>query len=528
MKCYRIFLLFLYIIFIMSNCTKYNKNYPKAEKGVIDLSNWDINLDGMINLKGEWEFYWLQHLSPDDFKNNKIFPLYYINVPSKWYGFKFNNYGYATYRLKIKLNKKYPSLALKFPILVTTSKIWINNKLVQETGILGKNKKQNKPDIMPKVIVFNNNQDELDLVIQISNFRDYFWCGIFRQISLGTINDILKQKDRALSYDVFLFGVFFIFSIYHFGLFFFRKKESSSLDFAIICFLVALNTIFNGEIIIKNFIPNINWELQNKINLLTLYVSFILFIRFIQKQYPDEISKKLMHISQILLSIITFVVLFTISVIYDHTIHIFEILLIIINSYIIYSVIKALLNKRQGALLTLIGYILMFITMLLDILNTNTLVINSNYFISTNYFIPLGLFVFILFQSFILSQKYSKAFLRVENYSYELGKKVKERTKQLEIANKDKTNFFVNIAHETKTPLTLINNYLDMYIKKYGINKELTIIKNNFEKLLKNMIYYLDSEKIERGKILYSHNQIINFSTILKEQIILFSELATK
>ena len=531
MQNHKIFFILISLSLVIFNCTKINHEFPKAEKGVLDLKNWDLEKDGMINLNGEWEFYWMQLLSPDDFKDNKIDSRYFINVPSKWYSFKIdnkrlNNYGYATYRLKIKLNKKYSSIALKLPILVTASKIWINKKLLLQTGIVGKNKKENKPDIIPKVLIFNSDRDELEIIIQLSNFRDYFWCGIFRQISFGTVDDILKQKDRSLSYDIFLFGVFFIFTIYHFGLFFFRKKESSSLDFAIICFLIALNTIFNGEVIIRNFFPNINWELQNKINLLTLYISFTLFIGFIQKQYPDEISKRLIQISQIFLSIISLIVLFTISVIYDQTIHIFELLLIIINSYIIYSVIKAILNKRQGALLTLIGYILIFIAMLLDIINTNTIIINTTYFISTNYFAPLGLFVFILFQSIILSQKFSRAFSRIENYSYELEKKVKERTKQLEIANNDKTDFFVNIAHETKTPLTLINNYLDMYIKKYGITKELTIIRNNFEKLLKNMIYYLDSEKIERGKILYNYNQIVDFSNILKDQIVLFSELA--
>ena len=30
----------------------------KAEKGVLDLSNWDIESEPMHSLGGEWEFYW--------------------------------------------------------------------------------------------------------------------------------------------------------------------------------------------------------------------------------------------------------------------------------------------------------------------------------------------------------------------------------------------------------------------------------------------------------------------------------------
>ena len=42
---------------------------------------------------------------------------------------------------------------------------------------------------------------------------------------------------------------------------------------------------------------------------------------------------------------------------------------------------------------------------------------------------------------------------------------------------------FINLAHETKTPLTLINNYLNDYIQKHGNNEEMEVIKNNIEKV---------------------------------------------
>ena len=112
---------------------------------------------------------------------------------------------------------------------------------------------------------------------------------------------------------------------------------------------------------------------------------------------------------------------------------------------------------------------------------------------------------------------------------------VKKRTGQLERAKeeiervvKEKTNFFVNLAHETKTPLTIISNYLDKYINKIknNIPYELNLILNNINKLKRDMINFLDVEKLERGQIFYNHNLIIDMSGILKEKIILFHELA--
>jgi len=34
---------------------------------VIDLSSWDFKKDGTISLSGEWQFYWHQLLTPEDF-----------------------------------------------------------------------------------------------------------------------------------------------------------------------------------------------------------------------------------------------------------------------------------------------------------------------------------------------------------------------------------------------------------------------------------------------------------------------------
>ncbi|MBN2534950.1 MAG: hypothetical protein JXB88_18860, partial [Spirochaetales bacterium] len=54
---------------------------------------------------------------------------------------------------------------------------------------------------------------------------------------------------------------------------------------------------------------------------------------------------------------------------------------------------------------------------------------------------------------------------------------------EIEAAINEKTNFFINLTHETKTPLILIRNYLERYIEKQGINNELLIIKQNIQKL---------------------------------------------
>jgi two-component system, sensor histidine kinase ChiS len=109
-----------------------------------------------------------------------------------------------------------------------------------------------------------------------------------------------------------------------------------------------------------------------------------------------------------------------------------------------------------------------------------------------------------------------------------LQEKVAERTKELEVINEQKTNTFINLAHETKTPLTLINNYLEDYIYKHGEGEEISIIKRNIEKLNNDIVNFFDLERFNKGFEIYDNHTIINFSEALIESIILFKPYCNK
>ena len=103
---------------------------------------------------------------------------------------------------------------------------------------------------------------------------------------------------------------------------------------------------------------------------------------------------------------------------------------------------------------------------------------------------------------------------------------IDERTEALRIAIEQQRNNFVNLAHETKTPLTLIYNYLADYISKHGVNEELSIIRYNVEKLLSDIVNYFDIERMDKGVNIYDHDQTVNFSGILSNSLSLFRPLA--
>jgi len=147
----------------------------------------------------------------------------------------------------------------------------------------------------------------------------------------------------------------------------------------------------------------------------------------------------------------------------------------------------------------------------------------------------IAFLISLLFIGYVSIDTFNKEYHDLFNLKNNLESEVKNRTKELIVAKEEiekkeqqKTNFFANIAHETRTPLTLITNYLDEFINKNNNFKEIKIIKQNIDKLKNDMINFLDIEKLERGQIFYNHDQIVNFSDILNAKILLFKKAAGK
>lgn len=125
-------------------------------------------------------------------------------------------------------------------------------------------------------------------------------------------------------------------------------------------------------------------------------------------------------------------------------------------------------------------------------------------------------------QSLIDSEK------RLLNWNASLRTEVDKRTKELEKINEQRTITFVNLAHETKTPLTLITNYLEEYMSKNEVSEELAIVKINLDKLSADIVNLFDLEKFNKGFAVYNHELITNFSEILTDSTILFTQYAHK
>jgi signal transduction histidine kinase/DNA-binding NarL/FixJ family response regulator len=117
---------------------------------------------------------------------------------------------------------------------------------------------------------------------------------------------------------------------------------------------------------------------------------------------------------------------------------------------------------------------------------------------------------------------------KLKTWNTTLQAEVNKQTGELKKINEQQMNTFINLAHETKTPVTLVAGYMDDYVARNGSTVELEMVQRNLHKLSTDIVNLFDLEKFKKGFAIYNHNQVANFTEILNDSIKLFEVQAGK
>jgi signal transduction histidine kinase/DNA-binding NarL/FixJ family response regulator len=161
----------------------------------------------------------------------------------------------------------------------------------------------------------------------------------------------------------------------------------------------------------------------------------------------------------------------------------------------------------------------------------------DNFFLKMNIFPPESFLIpsvnFIIFYYvvqitiFIASYAINIQTIKAEKIIFDYNKELIEAKKNIENLSNLKIDFFIKLAHETKTPLTLILNSLEQYIKKHGMDDDLRIMQQNSKLLSKNILSFIDAEKSNRfDGLKLNDNEIFLISNMLENKADNFAMVA--
>lgn len=427
------------------------------------------------SLAGDWEFYWMQLLSPDDIQYTDIKPGY-IQVPTAWGGQvidgeSLTSHGYATYRkeMTVPTEDVGQPKGLYLANIGSAYTLWIDGELTLQLGEVGTSIEEETPIFQAKLVIFEPNQETVEIVIQVSNYS-FREGGILENILYGNTNVLIPFIFKGLLKDVMMMGGFLFIGLYHLVIFSTRRKELSILLIGLGGIVAMIRALFVSEFLVGVIVPIENWEILVKIEYVAELVGFMILILLMKYMYPREVHSFVLRVSYGITICFVGYILFTPARIFTETVLIQVAIMAIILLYFVgYVGIMAAVRQREGARLNLVALFIIILAMINDALAVTQL-------IKSIPMLEYSLINFAMFQAIIISYRYSLLFNKNRTLASELvvmnrtlEEKVGDRTRELNEKNEElgrmqliRTRMLANIAHDLGSPIVGIQTYLQL------------------------------------------------------------------
>lgn len=472
-------LVFLFFILIFTSCgtkNKSNQSYPIATDGVIDFSNWNFENDGNVLLNGEWEFYWSQLLIPDDFNKNYLTPTF-VQVPSPWNTYLDKNqknipaHGYATYKLKIITPPDQNKLSIRLTEIRDAYNLWINQKLVITQGTVGKDKVSTIPRSGANLTTFEIENQEVEIILQVSNFRSSKAGFIRKSILIGTEKNIQKIRAFSIGSVLFLIGCYLIIGISHFYFFQMRRRVIGALYFSIICLLSMMRVLTTGDKLLIYW-TDISTALNSKIAYISTYLIVLFFFKYLKAIFPREISKRVVEVIMwCCIALATFIFLTPNEINHWSSLP-FQITLLLSTLYLFYALFLVLKRGRRGGWVFTIGMLMVILAGWNDTFYPAEVT-------AKGYLFPFGILFFMLLQAFFLTRLFATSIDRIRKLSDTFRKFVPEQF--LKTLEKKATNDIqIGIAREELLTISFSDIRSFSNISEQMTSQELLVFLNDF------------------------------------------------
>lgn len=418
--------------------------------GVVDITGEDLS-DEVINIVNSWDFYPNKLYSPEDFALGVDDELSPDGQDDESGCIK-----YGTYRVIIKAQPRQYYTLCSYSIDYSTL-VYVNGTEVYAFGEVADNASESVPMIGYMTIpLYSGESGEIEIIYQYSNFvhKD---GGFIQPTYLSTPQNMEEFKagndfaSLALSGGMLVLFLFFILC----------ASIQRSLDYfllALCCLVMAMRD--QNFLILHALPPDTSWFFTYR---LFIAVSTLLpcmpmllicsLYRLTVKRLPVMLYAATMVASIVLIAVLPTTELVTVCTAEW----------VISVPFLIYPVCCIIRYYRKTGTfgyadgLNMLGFALIVVTILIE-----GLLVNNSSAVSRYGVVPSGMLIFVLLTAVSIS-------LRARDRQTALAES-RSREKLLEQMNALHMDFLHQIAHELKTPLTVISGYAQLTGLQFAAN----------------------------------------------------------
>ncbi len=421
-------------LFMLSGCDRAGLagSVPHPSKGIMDIRGWSFKQSGVMSPKGEWNYYLNRLLISDEqLKFESVTPDGYLQLPGNWKQIRHPLteepfvFGSITFHIRIVNLKKgvdNEHLSIYFPQVRSASALYIAKDsndplLVDKSGKPDHDRKSHRPWFGALEGKFNAD-GVTDIYLEVSNFEDFNNQGTYKDIYIGTAEQIKEMRNSRRQRDFLLMGMICYAGIFMIIFFILRHSEFATLWLGLFSLTFALR-IFVVELYAYEMLGGwLSFNSLLRLNYFTVYFLCLSYTAFLRSIFFKFFSKRVAYFIYTICIVYALVVHVTPAQIFSRYLSAFFIFIFTCLFWMLLGQFRALLQRKDMlAVMSLLGSLFIAISGGVDILSRANIIALQNT-------MHIGFSLNILCMSVIVSIHNARERNRVERLTKELSQEV--------------------------------------------------------------------------------------------------------
>ncbi len=375
---------------------------------------------------------------------------------------------YETCRLLLSLEKG-KTYGITGQTATYAQRVYVDGVLLDETGRVS----DAPDDFVPRTdlytVYFTAQSDETEIIVQHAWFNHQ--SGAFHKVYLAEQQVIARTERAQTLCDGLIVGTLLAMTIFFFGVFLFYSSHRGMLWFSLSCLCAAGNYLIYESKQIMAFFPTLNWYVGHKIEHLTniYYFLFVMLYAFAMLQLKPK--KWFVSLSLTVVGALTVYYVVAPSTVYTrYTVPVsggmmlYDLFTVVV---LVYLSVKNHRFKRADYTIVCCSPLLVAVVYIIE---------GVTYFSHIFYLRSYAMILLAFCNALVLTISFSITEKRL-NEARLKELEIAEENAMLEKMNNLKSDFMRNIAHEMKTPLTVMSGYAQLterQLQKNAVNEETT------------------------------------------------------